>query len=267
MPTIIKQSFRVLNAKNFVDRFNGSPTTTDYLYLGISGTTPWVNEATPPTPLDTFDEGTSWWSELIGLHRVATVDFVLAVPRIDWTTGTEYFAIDTSLENPWSVSTYVMTSNFDVYRVISAPGAVVSTIEPTHLSGDVTDAEGYTWRYMYTLSTYNQTNLLTTTWLPVEFGLAEDVYEFMNTKFVIARARLLDTDLPTGVTYRKLGLVANPLQGTANPGTPVTADNVINTTPGVEIQIESGDVVYVENRSPITRNIGQFEEIKLVVEF
>jgi len=267
MPTIIKQPFRVLNARNFVDRYNGNPTTTDYLYLGISGTTAWANEANPPVPVDTFGETTSFWSELIGIHRVATGDFTLAIPRIDWASGTEYFAIDATLENPWSVNTYFKTTLNNVYRVVAAPGAVTSTIEPSHTNGSTTDAEGYTFEYMYTLSNYNLTNIMTTAWLPVEWNLAENVYENLNAKYVIARARLLDTDLPVNVTYRKLGLISNPIQGTAAPGTVVSATNVTNTTPGAELLIGSGDTVYLENRPPITRNLLQFEEIKLVVEF
>jgi hypothetical protein len=267
MPTMIKQQLRILNAKNFIDRFNGVPTTTDYLYLGIAGQTAWANEANPPAPADTFQEITDFWSDLIGLHRIATTDSSLAVPRINWTSGTEYFTIDPTLENPWQNPVYFVTTNFDVYLCTGAPGGVTSTIMPTHTAGSVTDAEGYTFQYLYTLSNYSQTNLMTASWLPVEWGLAENTYENLNAKYIIVRTKLLDTDLPTGVTYRKLGLILNPLQGTVSPGNPITANNVINTTPGTEIEIGSGDTVYIEFRSPITRNPLQSEEIKLVIEF
>ena len=48
-----------------------------------------------------------------------------------------------------------------------------------------------------------------------------------------------------------------------------TVDNVAFTSGynGGEIDADAGDVIYVENRSPITRAADQTENVKLIVEF
>ena len=266
MPSVIRQAQRVFEAKSFADKFNAIPTT-DRLYVGISGTSPWVNESLPPIPLDNRNEDTKFWNELIGLHKVAINDLVVVCPRITWTAGTQYGTIDPSLVNPWSALTYFVTSQNNVYRVLNAPAGVTSTIEPTHTGGIVTDAEGYTFEFLYTVSSYNVVNIMTNKWLPIEPTVSKDVLADLNAKYVLIRAKILDTDLPVNVTYRQIGLLINPLQGTASPGNPITATNVINTTPGTEIEIGSGQLVRIENRSPLTRVAQQSEVIILEIEF
>ena len=56
-------------------------------------------------------------------------------------------------------------------------------------------------------------------------------------------------------------------------GTPTTSSSTINSqvfTSGYsspEIDADSGDILYIENRAPITRAADQTENIKLVIEF
>ena len=56
-------------------------------------------------------------------------------------------------------------------------------------------------------------------------------------------------------------------------GTPTTSTSTINNvsfTSGYsasEIDADSGDILYIENRAPITRAADQTENIKLVIEF
>jgi len=268
---IVHDSLRVVDATNFVDKYDSTPSISDYLYLGISGTTAWTDEINPPAPTTKLDEKTSFWTELIGLHRIQITDIAPAIPRINWTSGTEYFVLDTSLDNPWVQETYVLASNNYVYRCASkpAPGATVTT-EPNGTGQGVDYGDGYTWDFMYDLSSYDQTNLLTSSWLPVNWQEKQstlqasngdvDAVNSLNAKYVVVRAKILDTDLPTGVTYRKLALIENPLD---NLGGACTNNNYLPA----ELTSNSGNLVYMEHRPPITRNSGQFEEIKIIIEF
>ena len=57
---------------------------------------------------------------------------------------------------------------------------------------------------------------------------------------------------------------------TATPSTSSTTVDSIAFTSGYaasEITADSGDVMYVENRSPITRAADQTENVKLIIEF
>jgi hypothetical protein len=62
--------------------------------------------------------------------------------------------------------------------------------------------------------------------------------------------------------------------GTSPTGTPDTGDSsTVNGTTfasgysAAEIQSDSGDIMYVENRAPITRATDQTENVKLIIEF
>ena len=62
-------------------------------------------------------------------------------------------------------------------------------------------------------------------------------------------------------------------QSSSANGTPTTSTSTINSqsfTSGyssAEIDADSGDILYIENRAPITRAADQTENIKLVIEF
>ena len=62
-------------------------------------------------------------------------------------------------------------------------------------------------------------------------------------------------------------------QSSGATGTPTTTTSTINSqsfTSGYsasEIDADSGDILYIENRAPITRAADQTENIKLVIEF
>jgi hypothetical protein len=62
-------------------------------------------------------------------------------------------------------------------------------------------------------------------------------------------------------------------QTSSATGTPTTSTSTINSqsfTSGYsasEIDADSGDILYIENRAPITRAADQTENIKLVIEF
>ena len=55
----------------------------------------------------------------------------------DWVSGTNY-----------NVNSYIKTDEGKYYHCVVDPGIALSTVKPTHTSGDVTDADGYGWRFL-----------------------------------------------------------------------------------------------------------------------
>ena len=277
---IIHNSLRVLNASNFVHVYDSDPTVTDYLYIGIAGQTAWANEVVPPTPTIALDEKGTFWSDFIGIHRVQVIDVALCAPRINWTDSQEFFVFDTAATaNPWDVATptYCLASNNNVYRCINKVPAEVAAaplnIEPTGTGSAIITGDGYTWEFLYDLTALDVQNLLTDAWLPVNWGTKmtatqiasgrTDAIQLLNASNMMVRAQVTDTDLPVDVVYRKVALISNPVL--ADGVTRCTANNY--TAASGLITSGSGDLVYMEHRPPITRNVGQSEEIKMVVEF
>lgn len=266
---IIQDSLRTTNAQRFVEKYTVATGLSDYLYLLLAGTTPWVNEVNPPIPTTDLNAQAALWNDIIGAHRIQTNDITLAVPRINWTLGATYTVLDPASQNPWSASTYVLASNNYVYNCVAqGPGTV--TTEPTGTGQNVDYGDGYRWDFLYDLSTYAATNLLTTNWLPVNWGPTVSALQAssgdvnaadtLNAKYVLLYAKILDTDLPVNVQYRKLAVVDNPLNSVGQKAT-------LNNYLPVDLTLNSGRMIYTEHRPPITRNAGQFEIIRLTLEF
>ena len=81
--------------------------------------------------------------------------------------------------------------------------------------------------------------------------------------YVMLNVRLIGTeggDFVVGDDFRKVILIANPnqLNGSAATATTYNAS---------EIEVDSGEQIYVEYRAPINRASDQTEDVKLVVEF
>ena len=73
------------------------------------------------------------------------------------------------------------------------------------------------------------------------------------------------------VAFSAANVISGATSGSATPDTShsATTNNVVfNSGYSVpELDHDSGDVLYVENRAPITRAADQTENIKLIIEF
>lgn len=109
---------------------------------------------------------------------------------------------------------------------------------------------------------------------------ADQVIEDATTK---ARGRIVDVNDGTGgdVGKKILRVIRTQEENAQSTVTNAAfvAANVLNTVPGgsasgtisevvaPEVEPDSGEMVYIENRRPIMRSIDQIEDIKLVLEF
>ena len=169
MPAIITSNFRTLNAKHFKEQISGSS-----VYVGIGKSDVWslttsdTTDTTPFTPNDRLDDLGEARSSLIGLKRIVAGDIAHVVPRHTWTSGREYVAWDSDDENIFDKAFYVITSEFKVYKCIKKGGGV-SNIQPTQtLTVPTAESDGYTWKYMYTVSVADAEKFLTNSYMPVK---------------------------------------------------------------------------------------------------
>ena len=117
--------------------------------------------------------------------KIATSDVTFAIPRRNWTTGTTYdiyrhdygeyatgtttaITANSGVSSLHDASFYVLTADRNVYKCLDNNGNSASTVEPTGTSTTVlTTADGYKWKYMYTLSASQQANFLSTDFMAV----------------------------------------------------------------------------------------------------
>ena len=169
MPSIVTSKFRVHNAEQFVEAFSETSNTIMYMFVGRNSAFP--NDNSPPTPVNsTANVEYTPWRDMFGAKRVTSSDVTHAIPRYDWTANTTYIFYDDQDTNLIeSDNFYVVTDDYNVYKCLWNAGAGASTTKPTGVStSPFTTADGYIWKYMYTVTTAKAIKFLTTSYLPVQ---------------------------------------------------------------------------------------------------
>ena len=174
MASIVTSKFRVHNAQQFVESFSEAANTTMYLFVGKNTTFP--DDNNPPTPVNsTANIEFTPWRDMFGAKRVQSTDVTHAIERYNWTSGTVYDAYDDQDTNLVDDDFYVLTEDYNVYKCLFNAGGTASTTKPTGVSTlQFTTADGYIWKYMYTVSTSNALKFLTNDYIPIQTLTSDD---------------------------------------------------------------------------------------------
>ena len=174
MASIVTSKFRVHNAQQFVESFSEAANTTMYLFVGKN--TAFPDDNNPPTPVNsTANIEFTPWRDMFGAKRIQSTDVTHAIERYNWTSGTVYDAYDDQDTNLLDDDFYVLTEDYNVYKCLFNAGGTASTTKPTGVSTlQFTTADGYIWKYMYTVTTSNALKFLTNDYIPVQTLAADD---------------------------------------------------------------------------------------------
>lgn len=292
----------------------------------------WPDDGVPPMPTDTGFQDRVFWSMTIGGKRVDPTDVALVVPRkatTTWTQDTTYDIYDDSNPSLYIANNfYVMNQFFEVFVLVKKEvGSLTSLTEPVFFNrydnpvtrpqikvdgapgytyfddgkqSIVETAEGYTWKYLYTLLGETVTDIMQTDWLPVNYGNTRwqletdprftqsqdsidtsgvgtgNAPKILGARYVLVRS-LVDAGLngsgllPADLTYRQIALVENPI----NAATGLRATFSVGIMPNTIVPAggpnlfvpNKGDVIYIEDKSPVFRAVDQSEEFKAVLQF
>jgi len=168
MPKIATRSFRIYNAKQFINSLN--PINNRKLYLFIARARPWDDDLSPPTPTDSSDHFRTW-EDIIALKRINFADVKHVIPRVEWTAGIivdEYDDLDFDLFNK---NYFVKNSENNVYKCISNNYGSISTQEPRGKSFNYfLTADSYKWKYMYSIDDNDRLRFETRDYMPVNLN-------------------------------------------------------------------------------------------------
>jgi hypothetical protein len=170
MAAIITTPFRVLNAENFKEDVADANTS---VYLGIGKSDAWSNttsdltDTTPFVPGDHRDDINEAYQQLIAMKLINASDVSHVVPRYNYADGESFVAWDSDDSDIYDKKFYCITSEFKVYKCVAAGGGATS-VQPVHTTtAPNTGADGYTWKYMYTVATSDSEKFLTNSYMPV----------------------------------------------------------------------------------------------------
>ena len=236
MAAIITNKFRINNALQFYESFSEATATTYYLFIGrahawasdadVQGNT--ITEGTdasPPTPNDDISSEFYNWDDMLGAKIIASTDVSYCIPRRNWTTGTTYDHYEHNISssntansgatNLFDSTFVVMNSDYAVYKCIENDSNTASTVEPTSTSNSiVTTGDGYKWKYMYSLTSAETLNFMSTDFIHVSTDstvTAAAVDGALDTIEVVAGGS--SYSLSTGST-----ITAIPIRGDGSSG-------------------------------------------------
>ena len=196
MPAIITNKFRIHNSEQFQEAFSEASGNT--FYLGIGRPQPFGtstrgdgrtnNEGTdalPVTPADNENTQNFTYDDMLACKKVASTNAGFVIPRRNWTTATvydyyrhdygEYITGTTTAQTSnsgavtlYDATFYVLTTARNVYKCLDNNSGGTSTVEPTGTSTTIlATADGYKWKYIYTLTAAQQADFLSVDFMAV----------------------------------------------------------------------------------------------------
>lgn len=182
MSSIVTENFKRDILNSFVTELTGG--TVPY-YIGLGRSEPWENGDSPDIAQSTTNDQTNLRRSLQAVTRVNKSSLV--VPRYTWTSGTTYSQYDdTKAVADYVTPFYVISDNNDVYICLrtgrDSSGVVVSSsVQPTGSNNDpFVTADGYVWKYLYTVSALDASLFLSFNYMPVKYQASVDSYSTGN---------------------------------------------------------------------------------------
>jgi len=138
-------------------------------YFVIGKSTPWTDENNPDTAYDSTNSILEFSRYVVAGKRVKTEDVTNLITRHFWGTGNTYTQYDDTDTDLFNKAFYIINSSENVYKCLFNNNDTPSTSEPTLVQNNVFQtADGYIWKYMYSISSANNTKFATGSYIPVE---------------------------------------------------------------------------------------------------
>ena len=186
MPALVSKKFRLHNAKQFVEAFDedagfttfanttaGDTSLETNMYLFIGGISAFTDDTNPPTPTDSVANSYyENWRDMIAAKKVTSADVTHCITRTNWANNTAYFAYTHANNALQDQSFYVVTDEYNVYKCLANNNSGgTSQAKPTGTGTAIITpgADGYKWKFMYTISASDAIKFLSTDFMPVKF--------------------------------------------------------------------------------------------------
>ena len=252
MSSYASKEMNIMGARAFIESLNRqdgrSTKNSTVLYAVLGKSSDWPNEPTATLAQETVkNKHYDLWKDAVAAKKITTSDVSHVIPRNDWVTGTIYPMYKHTNIQLFDQNFYVLTDQNNVYKCLYNNKGGQSTVKPASLSTTpFTTSDGYTWKYMYTISLGSANKFLTAAHMPVQLLSNSDGSTEQNNQVAVQNAavngaiQIIETN-EIGSGYGMLsstaviGSTQDSLQLAA--GSASTIDNFYN---GDSVYIQSG---------------------------
>ena len=127
-------------------------------------------------PISSLEDTIDIRNNILFMDKLLPANVSLGIKKYVWISGTIYDKWDHT-QDMSNKSFYVITSELAVYKCLDNGNGLVSTVEPSGNSLYTTKtSDGYTWKYMYSISTFHNRKFSTPDYIPVQRALSESFY-------------------------------------------------------------------------------------------
>ena len=157
------------------------PINSTYVFL--AKVEPWTDEMDPPAPQQTQQYIKTTFANMFVAKKVLTNNISPVLERIDWASGAiyDYYQDDVDMfekdSNGFLARRFYVRNKYDqVFKCLWNNKGGASTYEPFFKPGNYgsnnifQDADGYKWKYMYTIDAGTKKTFMDSSWIPVPVG-------------------------------------------------------------------------------------------------
>jgi len=253
MPAIVTETFRKKLAQDLLTEINNTGDSNEY-YIGIGKSDAYNATDTTVNPIRCFREEREARNNLQSVKKVTNASFV--IPRYNWTSGTIYTGFNDAVAGIPTNTYYVLTEDNQVYICLqqskNATGqANVSTVKPDFAVAGVDEgqafitADGYTWKFLYSLSATNAANYLSAGYIPVEkviwntAGDSASLSPFQLEQLIVQRNAVAGQILNITLTSGGSGYTSAPTVTITGNGTSAAATATISGGAVVKVEMNN----------------------------
>jgi hypothetical protein len=174
MSKLVTNNLKLFNVEQFLESF-AEPDYNIYYYF-VGGSTPFNDDNNPPTLYDNVKTTlVDPYENMIYGQRIHANDVSIMAKRHDWVSNTVYTKYSHDNSDLFESSFYVYVdegSSYSVFKCIDNNGGIVSTYAPDSTETSASDdsystADGYQWKYMYSVSSTEHQKFSTADYIPV----------------------------------------------------------------------------------------------------
>ena len=174
MPATTTKRLSYHVADQYLEAFSETNDTKMYMFVGR--TSPYANDSSASTPTNDIQSNDyDIYKQMLAAKKISTTDVTLAIKRYNWSNNQFYTQYDNNTTDFYDKRFYVYTTDRNVYKCLFNNKNANSTVMPTGTSTGITQtADGYQWKYMFTISAADNGKFVSTNYLPVDVLSAND---------------------------------------------------------------------------------------------